>query len=146
MYFSQQLCQVRFQRQFHHNPCQKHQHTDGRADNVPPLKPGIGPLDPPRAVDQLPDVGMQRLCQGGQGLDVRLGLSGLPGGHRLPGHMEPLRQGILGQLLLLAQLFQIFSHRVHGLASRVQRTTVPALCHATKHCALPQGLAVRSRM
>ena len=92
-----------------------------------------------------------------------LGLTGLAGGAAVAGCCANMvgfavlsfrenrwgglvSQGILGQLLSLAQLFQIFSHRVHGLASRVQRTTVPALCHATKCCALPQGLAVRSRM
>ena len=105
-----QPCQIGLQRPLHDKPSQQYQDADRRADDVPPLEPDIGLL---RAVEQLPDVGVQGLRQVGQGLDVRLGLACLPGGHRLPGHVELFRQGVLGQLLPLAQPLQILSHCVH---------------------------------
>ncbi len=59
-----------------------------------------------RKIEQLLDICAQSLRQDDQCFCVQPVLLGLPGGHRLPGYMEPLRQLFLGQSCALARPLQ----------------------------------------
>lgn len=95
--------EIGFQGYLHNQSGDHHRSREHRAHQIPPLVTGEGFPHHTGTVEQLLNIGAQSLRQSDQCLCVQVVLLGLPGGHRLPGHMEPLRQLFLSQSCTLAQ-------------------------------------------